>query len=301
MNSIMRKIFMAGLLVAVGATVPCYPQSVKESLTKSMRQNSQRQRQEEAEAAHRKKAEQARQQQQQKAAQQRSATPKKSQARSHQESEEARIERARRQALEEQERLLRRQQQEEEARASYEATHGQLSGHEYVDLGLSVKWATANVGADAPGHFGDHYCWGETLVKDDYSMTNSKTNGVQMDDIGGKSTLDVARNKWGASWRMPTTAEWEELKTQCKWKWKTVDGHDGYLVKGPNGNTIFLPAAGVKNETTHYYGDEGGYYWASEPVETNTLRAKSFFFDGVSFDTDWSTRSLGNSVRPVTK
>ena len=70
---------------------------------------------------------------------------------------------------------------------------GTSNGHDYVDLGLSVKWATCNVGASSPSDYGDYYAWGETSTKSSYDEDNSKTYGKSMGNIGGNSSYDVAR------------------------------------------------------------------------------------------------------------
>ncbi len=139
--------------------------------------------------------------------------------------------------------------------------------HEWVDLGLpsGTLWATCNVGADRPGDFGDYFAWGETAPKDSYSWENymwcygySSTltkyctnssfgyNGF----VDNKAELDpvddAAYVNWGPSWRMPTYDQLEELRTQCTWTWRIKDGSYGHLITGPNGNSIFLPAAGYR-------------------------------------------------------
>ena len=117
-------------------------------------------------------------------------------------------------------------------------------GHEYVDLGLSVKWATCNVGASKPEEYGDYFAWGETSTKEEYTEENSLTYGKKMSDIAGNAQYDAARANWGGSWRMPTEYEWQELIDKCKWEWGKVTGVKVNKVTGPNGNSIFLPAAG---------------------------------------------------------
>ena len=79
-------------------------------------------------------------------------------------------------------------------------TTGSHNGYEWVDLGLSVKWATKNVGASSPSNYGDYYAWGETSTKSEYLDSNSKTYGKSMGNIGGNSSYDVARYRWGGNW-----------------------------------------------------------------------------------------------------
>ena len=130
---------------------------------------------------------------------------------------------------------------------------GSIRGHDYVDLGLSVKWATCNVGATSPSGYSDYFAWGETSPKSEYTEGNSVTYKKNMGDIAGDSRYDAARANWGGSWRMPTAAEIKELANKCKTRWTTYNGHKGHLVMGPNGKSIFflLPVgASVLRRTT---------------------------------------------------
>ena len=137
-----------------------------------------------------------------------------------------------------------------------------------IDLGLSVKWASCNVGATAPEEYGGYYAWGETEEKRDYSWKNYKySNGDPMTDDSGIGELensddDVATVKWGGSWRMPTTEEQDELRYNCTWTGAVLNGVNGYRVTGPNGNSIFLPAAGYCDGTEVYGQGSYGGYWS---------------------------------------
>ena len=91
-----------------------------------------------------------------------------------------------------------------------------LNGHEWVDLGLSVRWATCNVGASVPLEYGDYYAWGEIETKMEYTEENSVTSGVELDDISGNPQYDVATANWGEGWRMPTEQELDELTDKCR-------------------------------------------------------------------------------------
>ena len=177
---------------------------------------------------------------------------------------------------------------------------GFVNDHGYVDLGLSVKWATCNVGANSPSDYGDYYAWGETSTKSSYDTDNSKTYGKSMGNIGGNSSYDVARYRWGGSWRLPTKAELEELETKCTWTWTTQGGHNGYKVTSKtNGKSIFLPAAGWRGWTSPDYVGELGYYWSSTPYESNTLYAYNLCFNSSYHSVGWNDRFGGFSVRPV--
>ena len=104
------------------------------------------------------------------------------------------------------------------------------NGYGYVDLGLSVNWATCNVGAENPEGYGNYYAWGETTTKDIYDYYNNATYGLSYSELksqgyideNGNLTLshDAARVNWDGDWRMPTSDEFNELSTQCTWKWE---------------------------------------------------------------------------------
>ncbi len=180
----------------------------------------------------------------------------------------------------------------------------EINGHEYVDLGLSVKWATCNVGADKPEDYGDYFAWGETSTKSSYTSDNSKTYGKQMNDIKGNSQYDAARANWGGTWRLPTKAELEELKNKCTWRWTTQNGVKGYKVTGPNGKSIFLPAAGSLSGAS--LGGDGyfGYYWSSTPNHTcYYYHAYDLHFDDGSKLVYWNNgyRFDGLTVRPISE
>ena len=176
---------------------------------------------------------------------------------------------------------------------------GEINGHEYVDLGLSVKWATCNVGANKPEDYGNYYAWGETKTKSDYSSSNCVTLGKSFSDIGGKSQYDAARANWGGTWRLPTKAELEELKNKCTWTWTTQNGVKGYKVTGPNGNSIFLPAAGDRRRSSLYFAGVHGTYWSSTPHESSGYGADYLLFDSGGLGVRWSNRDFGRTVRPV--
>ncbi len=178
-------------------------------------------------------------------------------------------------------------------------TTGTHNGYEWVDLGLSVKWATCNVGASSPSDYGDYYAWGETSTKSGYDEDNSKTLYKSMGNIGGNSSYDVARYRWGGSWRLPTEAECLELVVKCTWQWTTQGAHNGYKVTGKNGKSIFLPAAGFRYGTSPNRVGERGYYWSSTPYESGTSDARSLYFKSSDHAVGWGHRYDGNSVRPV--
>lgn|SRR5574344_139370 len=127
---------------------------------------------------------------------------------------------------------------------------------EYVDLGLSVKWATHNIGANIPEDYGDEYVWGDVLPKREAHKIERYNNPAIDVDISG-TRYDVARLLWGKFWRMPTRKEMQELVHMCQWKWLTSRGVEGAKVTGPNGRSIFLPATPDKD------GFFMGSYWTA--------------------------------------
>ena len=175
------------------------------------------------------------------------------------------------------------------------------NGHEWVDLGLSVKWATCNVGAKTAEEYGNYYAWGETKPKDEYSSDNSVTYNQSISDFSGNPQYDAATANWGGDWRMPTKAEMNELESKCTWEWIKQNGVRGYKVTGPNGNFIFLPAAGCWSYTTFTDGSCGyAYYWSSTPYSSTSDMTYYLQFDSGRHDMICSDiRAYGFSVRPV--
>ena len=181
-----------------------------------------------------------------------------------------------------------------------------INGHEYVDLGLpsGTLWASWNVGATAPEEYGDYYAWGETEEKDfydigtyEYSDGSYETCHFIGKDIAG-TEYDVAHVKWGGSWRMPTRAQINELLDNCTWDWTTQNGVEGQLVTGPNGNVIFLPAAGGGDHDPKYQG-ENGYLWSSTFCPNDDADASYLCFYSYMWYWGYTRRSNGLSVRPV--
>ena len=170
---------------------------------------------------------------------------------------------------------------------TYAAT-GAINGHEYVDLGLSVKWATCNVGASSPEDYGDYYAWGETETKASYDEDNCETWEKKIGDIGGTSR-DVARVKWGGPWRLPTLDEIRELEDNCDYEWTTLNGVKGVkYTSRKNGNSIFLPAAGWRRGTSLDGAGEYGDYWGSTPYEGDSQSAYGLDFVGGAHDWGWN-------------
>lgn len=189
---------------------------------------------------------------------------------------------------------------------------------QYVDLGLpsGLLWATCNVGADTPEAYGDYFAWGETQTNttnnwSTYQYCNGSYNTLTKycskssygyngftDDL---TTLlpedDAATANWGSGWRMPTQAEWQELYNNTTSTWITQNGVNGRLFTASNGASLFLPAAGRRNNTIP---NSNGYYWSSSLCTDSPLCAWYFGFDsGYPYMDNNATRVAGFSVRPV--
>ena len=171
---------------------------------------------------------------------------------------------------------------------------GTLNGHEYVDLGLpsGTKWATCNVGASNPREYGDYFAWGETKPRSSYSEDNYM---FFSDPAVLPASADAATANWGSGWRMPTKAEFEELKDKCTWTWLS----NGYKVVGPNGNGIFLPAAGRRYDSELDYAGSYGLYWSSSLRTDYTGSAWDLDFCSDDYGMSRYYRGYGCTVRPV--
>ena len=197
---------------------------------------------------------------------------------------------------------------------------GADDNHEWVDLGLpsGTLWATCNVGASAPEDYGDYFAWGETAPKDYYDWSTYKwCNGSYMtmtkyctdSSYGyngftdGKTELDpeddAAHVNWGPSWRMPTTEQQRELCEKCSSTWTTLNGVSGRLFTGPNGNTLFLPAAGGRWYESLYDVGSYGYYWSRTLFYYNYCASRLGFDSGVWGTWEGYLRIRGHAVRAV--
>lgn len=143
------------------------------------------------------------------------------------------------------------------------------NGHKYVDLGLSVKWADYNIGANTAEETGYFFSWGEIMQKNLYEY--SVLDKVNIHDISRNLKYDAATAIWGGNWRLPTKREVEELINQCKWFWCTINGIAGVNITGPNGNNIFLPLAGFKKGEKWWHNGLVGVYWTSSQSDEIVL------------------------------
>lgn len=207
---------------------------------------------------------------------------------------------------------------------------GTENGHYWVDLGLSVKWATCNIGAILPERYGNYFAWGEVIPRTTqlnwagYKYCNGTYNSLTkygIDSLYGvvdnKTILepedDAAHVIWGGEWRMPTKEEIQELIDKCNWKEYTKNDVDGILFTAANGNSIFIPKAG------YYYTDFDGsndYYsmghsniWSSSlqipdenhrPLAAHKMQLLFYFEENkLSLEVGYEARCYGLPIRPV--
>ena len=154
--------------------------------------------------------------------------------------------------------------EQERKEAEYRRTHGTINGHEYADLGLSVKWATCNVGAHSPEIYGTYYEW--------------------------------CAPDWGSTWRLPTKDEYQELMNKCTWYWTQQGGKNGCEIVGPNGNSIFLPTAGYQIASIFNEGTMGCYWTYNASTQSDAYNLK---FDQNSITIDSTPQKYGLTIRLV--
>lgn len=191
--------------------------------------------------------------------------------------------------------------------------NGGNNGYDYVDLGLpsGLLWATCNVGASSPEDYGYYFAWGETGIKREYSWY---TYAYGYEEEGDPVILhltkyntddnltilqpgdDAATANYGG--RMPTMAECQELLDNCTSVWTTLNGVPGRRFTGPNGNNLFLPAAGRRCGVEHDF-NYLGLYWTSSLEAPGSNFAYSLRFYSSWVVLDGADRSLGYSVRSV--
>lgn len=195
---------------------------------------------------------------------------------------------------------------------------GEIGSYEYVDLGLSVLWASTNIGAEKIGDNGDFFAWGETTATktgstSDYSYPRKEgTNYGMNTQIEDNDTRlfpadDAASVQWGESWKTPTVEEMQELISKCNWKWlNSVNGSKvgGYVVtskmKGYEDKFIFIPAAGRHSDSLLWDEGTNGAYWTSENNDTSmSAYAWLLYFNQGEYSIRYNFRSNGFSVRPV--
>ena len=197
---------------------------------------------------------------------------------------------------------------------------------EYIDLGLPSRtlWANCNVGTNKPEGLGDYFAWGEVTPKTTYSWANyAHCNGaadqltkycndpafgynqftdtltkLMMADDAGWCNFDTNKGP-----RIPSKAQWQELYQNTTHTWTTLNGVEGVLFEASNGNSIFLPAAGMRHDDGNTVGVEHGYYWLNSLYEGNPTSAWNFMIGAdlhvIGNSTATAERYIGFSVRPV--
>ena len=188
-------------------------------------------------------------------------------------------------------------------------------------------WADTNIGADKPWEYGYYFWWGDTLgykrendawVASDGSLSNisfdtsyASTYGKSVTTLQDEGWItadgvlvpehDAAHVHWGGGWRMPTEEELDDLSSKCNWTWTTINGVNGYEVRG-NGayasGSIFLPAAGYGDGTSLGYSGSNGYYWSSVPY-SESYASRRLTFSSSGNNTLYARRGRGFLVRPV--
>lgn len=172
---------------------------------------------------------------------------------------------------------------------------GEIPPLKAIDLGLSVKWASFNLGANSPTGSGELYYWGDP--------DNSGGNDFMaplIDNICG-TQYDIARAKWGSTWRLPSQQEQTELIFYCNWSRVTVNGVQGMRITGTNGNSIFLPPTGFRILYHQRNEVENGYYWVGETYSGSDSYAYVYYFNSTSYyyDGGYSKNSAKLAIRPV--
>lgn len=199
------------------------------------------------------------------------------------------------------------------------------NGHKYVNLGLSVKWATCNIGASKPEEIGYYLCWGEKFYKTKYSWLNycHRVSGNSWRDVklnkyntkwdrgivDNRTVLDleedVAHLYWHGNWHIPSLNEIRELlnPNNCIWEWTKLNGVVGCKVTskkiGYTGNSIFLPASGYQNENGLIFKDSSAHYWSNTINSEEPQYARSIYFDNNEHREVNDCRSFGLTIRPV--
>ena len=179
---------------------------------------------------------------------------------------------------------------------------GRVNGYDAIDLGLSVRWASCNVGASRPEEFGGLFTYGDPTGKRYTQNISDYPEGINIVDTDS----DMAKILWGNGWRLPTEKEFRELEEKCTWQYIETNNLQGYRVVGPNGESIFFPFAGFtidginrREATEKYTVNNYGHYWSGESGGTYayTLNLCRSYVE-ISHD---RYVYYGQSVRPVTK
>ena len=219
------------------------------------------------------------------------------------------------------------------------AAQNESEGHKFVDLGLSVKWATCNIGAAEPGDAGNYFMWADLVDRkaDNYTTVNypyitksmvqdkDKDGNLMFDEetgepvmsevwnyvdlgtnISGNPQYDVARAEWGGAWRIPTQEEVQELIANCTFVWTNYKKATGFSITSKiNGAEIFMPAAGFYMGTAScsYYGSNGSYWTATAFTGGDRVGDAYYILmtSGRGFRLDYTSYHSAHPIRPVTE
>ena len=186
---------------------------------------------------------------------------------------------------------------------------GTPEGLKAIDLGLpsGTLWANMNVGANAPEEYGSYFAWGETEAKETYNWSTYFDSDFDRYNLesGLRELLpedDAATANWGSGWQMPSKEQIDELinSEYTTAEWTTQGGVNGRLITSKsNGNSIFLPAAGYRYDTSLNYAGSDGNYWSRSLSTNYSDYAYRLYFNSGNVVTYYYYRSSGQSVRPV--
>lgn len=143
-----------------------------------------------------------------------------------------------------------------------------------VDMGLSVAWASINIGAESPSDGGDFFAWGDVAPRETFGWRDAVSYNKGYPSVLD-ATSDAAAVLLGDGWRMPTREEFQELIDKCRWHECERDGVYGFEVVAPNENTIFLPAAGYRYDTQCYHAGIEAIYWSASSADCNDKKQAS--------------------------
>lgn len=168
-----------------------------------------------------------------------------------------------------------------------------------IDLGLpsGTLWGDRNVGAKHIYDFGNYYSWGEVVSIED-KIAEKNDSKITPINISGTS-YDAASIELGKSWALPTGEQFAELISSCSWEWDNTDNHSGYMITGPNGNQLFLPAAGCIFKEGYRYYNQFGYYWTGDRHERTNSMAKVLIIGIGEINLEFGKKYVGRSVRAV--
>lgn len=181
------------------------------------------------------------------------------------------------------------------------APSGEINGQDYVDLGLNMLWSVKNLGAKNIEDYGDYYAWGELSPKNEYKLSNSKTDNQNFEsEISGDPEYDVVRNELGGTWILPSKEDNDELVANCIYEFIEYKGVKGWLITSKiNGKAFFLPASGYRDSTGVEFDKSHSAIWSGTPDKSGVHQSYRLAIKEGHFDGGWFDRRLGLPIRPV--